>query len=36
MFKSSLNGSKGTAIERTLKYYYEILRAAGAKHRSEL
>ena len=31
-----LERSKGSATEKTLKYYYEILRAAGAKHRSEL
>ena len=28
--------SKGTATEKTLRYYYDILRAAGAKHRHEL
>lgn len=34
--KVNWDRARGLSIERTLKYYYEILRAAGAKHKSEL
>ena len=34
--KFQIDKNKGNAIERKLKHYYDILKAAGAKHKAEL
>ena len=34
--KTEIERNKGTGIERTLRSYYDMLKAAGAKHKSEL
>lgn len=34
--KVNLERSKGGVLEKKFRYYYDLLRAAGAKHRDEL
>lgn len=34
--KHHMEQNKGNSVEKKLKYYYDLLREAGAKHKSEL